>query len=118
MIELGIYPPKNLDLDPSEYKHLLKWLRDLREVFPRIRTYSVTIDPTLVSANSESTQTFTVAGLTGSDIITVNKPTKTAGLSILDCFATVDTVSITFRNFTGAGINPASETYLIQAVRL
>ena len=118
MIELGIHPPKNLNLDPIEYKELLRWLTDLRQVFPRTRTYSATINPTLVSANSESTQTFTVAGLTMSDIITVNKPSKTAGLSILDCFATVDTVSITFRNFTGAGIDPGSETYLIHATRL
>lgn len=116
MIEKGLEPPKGLELD--DRPHLQKWLTNLWSVFPKTQTYSVTIDPASVSANSESTQTFTVAGLTTSDIITINKPTKTAGLSVLDGFSTVDTVSITFRNYTGSPIDPPSEIYLIKATRL
>ena len=116
MINRGLEPPKGLEL--TKAPHLEKWLTNLWLVFPRIRTYSATLNPSSVSANSESTQTFTVTGLTASDIITLNKPTKTAGLSILDSFATVDTVSITFRNFTGSPIDPPSETYILQATRL
>ena len=116
MINNALEPPKGLEL--KETPKLEKWLTNLWSVFPRTRTYSATINPVSVSANSEYTQTFTVTGLTASDIITLNKPTKTAGLSILDWFATVDTVSITFRNYTGSTIDPPSETYLIQATRL
>lgn len=116
MIERGLEPPKGLELE--QQPHLQKWLTNLWSVFPKTRTFSATLNPTLVSANSESTETFTVTGLTAMDIVTVIKPTKTAGLSILDCFATTDTLSITFRNFTGAGIDPGSETYLIKATRL
>ena len=113
MIEHGIEPPKGLEAE----QHLLKWLSNLWTNFPRIRTYSSTIDPTSVNATSESTQTFTVTGLSAKDIVIVNKPTKTAGLSILDEFATANTLSITYRNFTGSSIDPPSETYLIVAVR-
>ena len=116
MINSALEPPKGLEL--KEQPHLEKWLTNLWSVFPRTRTYSVAINPASVSANSEDTQTFTVAGLSTSDILSVNKPTKTAGLSILDCFATVDTVSITFRNFTGSPIDLSEETYLIHATRL
>lgn len=119
MNEKGIAPPKGLEIDPIKAPFFLKWLNNLYAVFPKTQTFSTTIDPTLVSANSESTQTFTVAGLSTSDILTVNKPSRTTGLDIVQAWASaVDTVSITYQNTTGSGINAGSETYLILATRL
>lgn len=95
------------------------WLRRLVAVFPMTRTYSASINPASVAANSEDTQTFTVTGLKTNDIVTVNKPTKTADLSILDAFVSADdTLSITFRNYSGAPIDAGAETYLIKATRI
>lgn len=117
--EAGIHPPKGLEIDPVKQRRLLKWLTNLYLVFPKTQTFSATINPTLVSANSESTQTFTVAGLTTKDIITVNKPSRTAGLDIVQAWVSAaDTVSITFQNTTGSGIDSGSETYLIMSTRL
>lgn len=95
------------------------WLRRMVKVFARVKTYSVSINPASVGANSENTETFTVTGLKTNDIVTVNKPTKTAGFSILDAFVSADdTISITFRNFTGGAIDAGAETYLIHAIRM
>jgi len=93
-----------------------KWHDELLLNVHRVRSYDTAIDPGSVSANSEDTQTFTVTGLTARDVVKVNKPTKTAGLSILDAFVdSADTLSITFRNYTGSPINAGSETYRIIA---
>lgn len=118
MNELGIHPVKSLDLDPIKYRHLLKWLSDLRQVFPRTRTYTETLNPTSVSANTTDEQTFTVAGLTTNDIVKVSKPSHTTGLGIVNarCSAT-DTLAITFMNCTGSPIDSGSEDYLIEATR-
>lgn len=94
------------------------WLRRLVRVFPMVRTYSVDINPASVAANSENTETFTVTGLKTTDIITINKPSKTTDLSILDAHVSAaDTISVTFRNYSGAPIDAGEETYLIQATR-
>jgi len=85
----------------------------------RTQEYLPTLNPASVAANSENTETFTVEGLTINDVVVVNKPTKTAGLSILDAVVTAtDTISITFRNFTGAPIDPGAAIYRIIATRL
>jgi len=96
-----------------------KWHDNLLENVHHVRTYSTVIDPCSVSANSEDTQAFTVTGLRSDDVVDVNKPTKTAGLSILDAVVTAqDTLSITFRNYTGSPIDAGAETYRIVATRL
>lgn len=114
--EKGIAPPNGLGLDESGA--FLKWLRILQLSYPKTRTAKQTLDPSSVAANSESTQTFTVEGLTTMDIVTVNKPSDTAGLSISQAWVSAaDTLSIKFRNHTGSPIDPASEDYLIAAIR-
>lgn len=83
------------------------------------RAYDVTISPALVAANTSAEQTFTVSGLTTSDVVTVNKPTAQAGLGIVGArVSAANTLAITFGNFTAAGITPtASEVYKVVAVR-
>lgn len=96
-----------------------KWHDKLLQNVHYTRSYEAVIDPGSVSADSEDTQTFTVEGLIANDVIKVNKPTKTAGLSVLDAFVSAaDTLSITFRNYTGSPIDAGSEIYRIIATRL
>jgi len=84
----------------------------------QIRTYSQTIDPASVAANTTAEQTFTVTGLTTADKVFVNKPTNTAGLGIVNVrVSAADTLAITFGNFTGLAIDAGSETYTITAIR-
>ena len=98
---------------------LWRWVLRVIDAVPNIRTYSVAFNPASVAANSESVQTIAIAGVETQDIITVNKPTNTAGLDITQAWVSAaDVVSVKFRNHTGLPIDPGSETYLIQAVRL
>lgn len=114
MRELGIDPPPKYATD--EQRDI--WLQRLRDVLPKVQTFSVTINPTAVAANTTSEQTFTVTGLTANDIVTVNKPSHQTGLGIVNCRASAaDTLAITFANVTGASIDPSSETYLVLAIR-
>ena len=90
-----------------------------RQRSPHIETYSVSFDPLAVGANTTSEQTVTVTGVLTSDIVTVNKPSMTTGLGIVNARVSAsDTVAITFMNTTAGSINPTSETYLIVATRL
>ena len=131
MREKGVSPPPKPDLGIEDLirtgqllfrgyiDQLDKWLRRLVDATAKIQTTEVTISPAAVSANTTSEQTFTVNGLTTSDIVYVNKPTHQAGLGIVGarCSA-ANTLAITFGNFTGSGITPtASQTYLVVAIR-
>lgn len=114
MQQLGIDPP------PPELRGWVGfgWLQRLHSAFPKTQTFSATIDPTSVAANTTSEQTFAVTGLTTDDIVTVNKPTHTAGLGIGNArVSATDTLAITFGNYTASAIDPPSETYLIKATR-
>jgi hypothetical protein len=85
-----------------------------------LRIFTATIDPASVAANTTAEQTFTVTGLTTSHrIIQVIKPTLTAGLGIVNSrVSATDTIAITFSNNTGSGIDAASESYIIVAVKV
>lgn len=120
MNEKGIAPVPRIALikDLSQWSSWAKWFEVLVDSFPRVRTYSVSIDVTSVPANSESVQTVTVTGLTTKDIVTVNKPSNTAGLDLVQYWVSAaNTLSLKYRNQTGSAIDPAAETYLIQATR-
>lgn len=96
-----------------------RWFAELLNIVPLTRSYEASLNPASVPANSESTQTFTVTGLTTEDVVTVNKPSKTADLSVLDAFVSATgTLSLTFRNHSGGAIDPPAETYRIIATRL
>lgn len=114
--EPGISPPKGLELKNPLFE---KWLQLLQAAFPRVRTVKATLNPASVAANSEDTQTFTIEGLTTNDIVEINKPSDTAGLSLSQWWVSAaDTLSVKFRNHTGGAIDPPSEDYLIKATRL
>lgn len=84
-----------------------------------IYKYSATIDPASVGAATSAEQTFTVTGLAVGDVIlSVNKPTATAGVGIVNArVSAANTLALTFMNATAGAVDPASETYLIVAMR-
>jgi hypothetical protein len=118
--EKGIAPVPRIALlkDSNLWAPWAKWFERLVEAIYRIRTYSPSIDVASVAANSESVQTFTVTGLSTADIVTVNKQSNDAGLDLVQAWVSAEnTLSLKYRNHTGAAIDPASETYLITAIR-
>ena len=79
-------------------------------------TYSPSLSPAIVAANTTAEQTFTVSGILATDIpISVVKPTAQAGLGIVGFrVSAANTLAITFSNHTGSGITPtAAETYKV-----
>jgi hypothetical protein len=85
----------------------------------KIKTYSQSLSPAIVNANSGNEQTFTVTGLTTADQVVVTKPTLQTGLIIHNArVSAADTLAISFANCTGGNITPtASETYSVIAFR-
>lgn len=80
----------------------------------RFGVCSLTIDVASVNANTSAEQTFTLKGAKVGDFVAVSKPSLSAGLGISTSrISAADTIAITFDNNTGAGIDPASETYLV-----
>jgi len=78
--------------------------------------YTPSLSPTIVAANTTAEQTFTISGLTTSNVpISVIKPTAQAGLGIVGFrISAANTLAITFSNNTGVGITPtAGETYKV-----
>jgi hypothetical protein len=113
----GIDPPQSIDVDQWQL-YWLPWLKRFADAFPRTRTYTSTLTPSLVAANTTAEQTFTIAGLGTTDIVVVNKPSLDTGIGIAGARVTaVDTLGITFINATGSGITPTSESYRILAIR-
>lgn len=106
-----IEPPKYLNI----HYELEKWLTNLWNDLEK--TYTLTINPASVNANTTSEQTFALTGVTTTDIITITKPTHTTGLGIVNARATKDNIHITFMNNTVSPIDPPSEAYLIGAKR-
>ena len=71
---------------------------------------TLTIDPANINKTSASTQTFTLTGLTTSHKIVITAGTAlTYGVSIVSAWASaLNTLSITFHNYSGAGVNLGS----------
>jgi len=71
---------------------------------------TLTIDPANINKTSASTQTFTLTGLTTSHKIVITAGTALDyGVSIVSAWASaLNTLSITFHNYTGGGINLGS----------
>lgn len=126
----GIEPPPKADIGIEDLvaakmekfrgyiNNLDKWFRLLSDKVPKVQTTALTINPASVAANNTSEQMFVVFGVTLNDIVTVNKPTHTAGLGIVGCRASaVDELAITFMNCTGLSIDPPQETYVLVATR-
>ncbi len=85
----------------------------------RLFAVQLAIDVTSKAANTTAEQTVTIIGLKVGDIVvTVNKPSNSAGLGIVNARVSAnDTLAITYGNFTGSPIDPASETYQVIIAR-
>jgi hypothetical protein len=95
------------------------WRAKVEESIPVVNTFSPSLNPDEVAANTVADQTFTVEGLTTDDAVVVNPPALDSGLTI--SYARVsadDTLQIRFHNTTGSPVNPASGTYYIIATRV
>lgn len=112
--------PSNWDQDPGQNRLKVNWLELVAQFGLDVRYYKETLDPASVAANTAAEQTFTVTGVNTNDLIlTINKPTATAGVGIVGWrIAAANTVGITFMNATGGSVNPASESYEILTVRI
>lgn len=80
----------------------------------QLAKYAPTINPASVAANTTAEQTFSVPGVkvATDTVLSINKPTATAGLGIVGYRVSADdTVAITFSNNTAAPIDPPSEVY-------
>lgn len=81
------------------------------------RRASPTLTPAAVAANTSAEQTFTVAGLTTSDIVVVKPPGLTPGTGIVGTRVSgADTLAIAFANFTAGSLTPVSGTYTVTVV--
>lgn len=80
---------------------------------------TVTLSPASVAANTSAEQTFALPGVLVGDMVTVNKPTAQAGLSIAGVrVSATDQVAITFGNHTASPIVPtAAESYKFAVLR-
>jgi hypothetical protein len=69
-------------------------------------------------ANTSVERTYTVPGLIVGDIVTVNKPTFQAGVSIANVrVSAADTLAITFGNYGATTPTLTAENYLVQVDR-
>lgn len=94
------------------------WFNLVRDVIRKVDSFEATIDPAAIAANTSAEQTFTVTGLLVDHVVTVNKPTATAGIGIVGArVSAANTLAITFMNSTGGALNPGSETYSVVGVR-
>jgi len=101
---------KDVDLD--------RWLRQIPDLIPKITIYKPVIDLANVGANSVSSQTFTVSGVSVNDHLTVNPPSLTTGLLLSANSRAIsdNTILLVLQNTTGGGINEASATYTVVTI--
>lgn len=89
-----------------------RWFRQISVYLRLSRHVTVTINPASVAAATSAEQDFTVSIATTQDIVTVNKPSLTAGIGIVNArVKSAGVVSITFMNATAGAIDPPSEAY-------
>ena len=90
---------------------------DRREIL-RGATYSPTLTPTAVAANSESIQSFTITGLIVPCSINISPPAAMSGLGIMwSRVSASNTLDVCFRNFTAGSLTPPSGTWRIECAR-
>lgn len=83
-----------------------------------VTAVSVAYDANVTATNTTQDVDVTIPGVLPGDFVMANKPSYSAGIGIVNVRAkSADTVSVTYGNFTGSGVNPASETYLFCVVR-
>ena len=77
----------------------------------------VTLDPANCSSAAHNAQTFTVTGLKTNHFVLVNAPNLETGVKIVAARCTAaDTLELTFVNFSGGDVNPASQVFFVIAL--
>jgi hypothetical protein len=134
MRERGVIDPPKIPLLKSLADHLginaSVWLQDWRawerwfslvtKASSNIQVLSATFNPTQVNTITTSEQTVTVTGvlLDRDVVLSVTKPTHTAGIGIVNARVSADdTIAVTFVNPTAGNIDPPSETYVFVVLR-
>lgn len=80
----------------------------------RFGVVSFTLDANITETNTTQEVDVTITGLRAGMFVAVNKPSHSAGIGIVNARVKADdTLSITYVNATGTGVNPSSETYLL-----
>jgi hypothetical protein len=76
------------------------------------RQEQVTLNPASVPGLGVSVETFTVADLVTEDFVLVQAPNLETGVKLISARVTAaDTLELTFQNFTGSAVNPASQLF-------
>ncbi len=71
-----------------------------------------TFDANVTATNTTQESDVTIPGLTTDMFVAVNKSSHSTGVGIVNArVKAADTLSLTYVNATGSGVNPASETY-------
>lgn len=80
--------------------------------------YTPSLTPANVGATTTAEETYTVAGLTTGDTVTVNVPGAVAGMGLVGArVSAADTLALTWLNLTAAPKAPPSGTFRVLAVR-
>jgi hypothetical protein len=79
------------------------------------RTYTVTLEHDFgnIAAQSQGTQTVTVAGAAVGDAVLVRPTTAVNGIILDGTVTAVDTVTVRAVNYSSGGIDPASQVYRV-----
>lgn len=104
--------------DPAGSQGWQQYFSKISLSIPKVFTYSVSLNPGSVAANTKARQTFTVTGINVNDIISVNAPSLTAGLDMIGFrVSALNTLELVFWNSTAAPIDEGAGTYSIFAIR-
>ena len=111
---LAAFPKNTKDLEDPE---LIRWLSLISLNVPDIRTFQNSVNLSSIGANSYSTETVTVTGVTTNDAVIVNPPVLTAGLYYISARVSgADTIELLFYNDTGGAIDEGSASYTFIAI--
>lgn len=84
----------------------------------RVFAFTQSLNPASVAANTSAEQNFTIAGLLPGDFVFLQKPTVSAGLTVVSArVSAANTLTVTFGNHTASPIDAAAETYQLLVFR-
>lgn len=115
----GIQPPTSAlqtALSQAFGPEISSLLSILTERAPNSQKYKVSLAPSSVAANSESVETVALGGISPNQVITINKPTRTTGINVVQVWSEAkNELKVAFQNTTSAAITPPQETYRVFA---
>lgn len=113
--------PRRVDIQNEEKDLTRPWglyFEQIRSNLYDIRDLSLTINPSSVGSNTTTELSFSSNDIATDDtILSVQKPSHTAGLVIGNARAGTDQVHITFGNVTASSINPPEEDYIVTVLK-